>query len=85
MAEMPLRIEGYLVVKADGSLRITKKRPRLFVDEVAFPLSVTIPRTWGKVQRTSIDVALPEAPEAFVTVGDPELAALDVGVSDDGE
>lgn len=73
MAEAPLTIKGFLVVRADGTMRVTKGRVRLHVDEVAFPLTVTIPRTWGRVQRTSIDVALPEPPEARVTVGDGEL------------
>ncbi len=66
-------ISGFLVVRADGSMRITKKRVTLNIDEVAFPLTVTIPKTWGRVQRTSIDVALPEPPEARVIVGEGEL------------
>ena len=70
----PLTVKGYLVVRADGSMRITKKRNRLALDEVAFPLTVTIPRQWGQVQPTSIDVALPEPPEARVTVSEPEIA-----------
>lgn len=69
----PLTIKGYLVVKADGSMRVTKRRNALYIDEVAFPLTVTIPRTWGQVQPTSIDVALPEPPEARVTVAEPEM------------
>lgn len=73
MAESPLRITGFLVVRADGTMRVTKKRVQLSVDEVAFPLNVSIPKTWGRVQRMSIDVALPEPPEARVTVGEPEL------------
>lgn len=69
----PIVVRGYLVVRADGTIRTTKTRVRLAVDEVAFPLSVTIPRTWGRVQSTSIDVSLPEPPEARVTIDDPEL------------
>jgi hypothetical protein len=68
-----LVVEGYLIVKATGDMRVTKRRPGLYMDEVAFPLTVTIPKTWGRVQPTSIDVALPEPPEARVTVGDGEL------------
>lgn len=69
----PVRIRGYLVVRADGTMRVTKKRINLAIDEVAFPLSVSIPKTWGRVQAMSIDVALPEPPEARVTVGVGEL------------
>lgn len=66
-------IKGFLVVRADGSMRVTRTRVRLNIDEVAFPLTVSIPHTWGQVQRTSIDVSLPEPPDAIVTVGEPEL------------
>lgn len=69
----PIRIKGFLIVRATGDMRVTKKRPPLHIDEVAFPLTVTIPNTWGQVQRTTIDVALPEPPEARVTVGEPDL------------
>lgn len=69
----PLTMKGFLVVRADGAMRVVKKRARLHIDEVAFPLTVSIPSTWGRVQATTIDVALPEPPEARVTVDDPEL------------
>lgn len=68
-----IHVDGFLVVKADGTMRVTKRRVRLYVDEVAFPITVTIPRTWGRVQASRIDVALPEPPEARVTVGEPVL------------
>jgi hypothetical protein len=64
---------GYLVVRATGEMRVTKTRTALRIDEVAFPLTVTIPATWGRVQPTSIDVALPEPPEARVTVEDGQV------------
>lgn len=69
-----ITLKAFLVVKASGEMRVVKKAQRLYVDEVAFPLIVTIPRTWGRVQRTTIDVALPEPPEARVTVGEAELS-----------
>lgn len=72
MTPPPLTTKGFLVVRADGSMRVTKTRVQLAIDEVAFPLTVTIPATWGRVQPTSIDVALPEPPEARVTVHEPE-------------
>jgi hypothetical protein len=68
---------GYLVARADGTLRVVKTRPHLRFDEVAFPLAVTIPVTWGRVQPTSIDLTMPEPPEARVTIADPELAPDD--------
>ena len=71
-------VKSYLVVRADGSLRIVKN-PNLRQDEVAFPLSVTIPKTWGRVQPTRIEVALPEPPEAVVDVGDPALPVVGDG------
>lgn len=73
MPPTTLTMKGFLVVRADGSMRVTKTRVHLAADEVAFPLTVSIPNTWGRVQTTSIDVALPEPPEARVTVGEPEL------------
>lgn len=66
-------VEGYLVVRGSGEMRVTRKRVPLRIDEVAFPLSVRIPTTWGRVQSTTIDVDMPEPPEARVTVADPEL------------
>jgi hypothetical protein len=68
-----LVVKGFLIVRADGSMRTVKSNPALRVDEVAFPLNVTIPKTWGRVQATSIEVALPEPPEASVRVGEPEV------------
>lgn len=66
-------VSGFLVVRADGTMRVTRRRVALAIDEVAFPLSVTIPTTWGQVQRTRIEVSLPDPPEATVQVGSPEL------------
>lgn len=68
-----MRLSAYLVVRADGEMRVTKKRVNLRIDEVAFPLNVTVPQMWGRVQTTTIDVVLPEPPEARVSVGDAEL------------
>lgn len=74
MTDAPLVVRGFLAVRSDGTLRVTKTNPHLRLDEVAFPLTVTVPRTWGKVQATAIEVALPEPPEARVTVGAAELS-----------
>ncbi len=79
MSNQPIVVNGYLVVRADGTMRTTKKRVRLSMDEVAFPLTVSIPRTWGRVQQSSIDVVLPEPPEARVTVDSAELDGAEEG------
>lgn len=70
----PITVTGFLVVRADGSMRMTKKRVRLGIDEVAFPVTVTIPRMWGRVQATSIELTMPEPPESRVTIDEPEMA-----------
>lgn len=70
-------IKGFLVVDARGEMRVIKRRPNLAFDEVAFPVTVTIPITWGTIQPTSIEVTMPEPPEALVRVGEPELAPDD--------
>lgn len=66
-------ITGYLVASAAGDLRTVKTTPRLRMDEVAFPITVHIPITWGRVQATSIEVTMPEPPEATVLVEGPLL------------
>lgn len=66
-------ITGYLVATAGGELRTVKTTPRLRIDEVAFPITVHIPITWGRVQKTSIEVTMPEPPEATVLVEGPLL------------
>lgn len=68
-----ITVSSFLIVRANGDMRVVKKAQHLRIDEVAFPLTVTIPTTWGRVQPTSIEVALPEPPEAIVTVGEPQL------------
>ena len=85
MTTPTIQVEGYLVVDAAGNLRVLKSTPRLKMDEVAFRLTVSIPRTWGRVQSTTIDVALPEPPEARVTVGDPQMAPDGAERTDDGD
>jgi hypothetical protein len=39
-----ITITGFLVVDAAGTMRALKTPPRLAMDEVAFPITVTIPR-----------------------------------------
>lgn len=79
-----MKINGYLIVRADGTMRTTKKAVRLGIDEVAFRLNVTIPAMWGKVQAPSIDIDLPEPPEAVVNVGEAETGTFEYITNEDG-
>jgi hypothetical protein len=67
----PITAKAFLVVRADGQMRVVKNHPHLPLNGVAFPITVTIPVAWGRVQPTSIEVTMPEPPEASVTVGEP--------------
>lgn len=67
MADKRKTIEGYLVVDASGEMRAVKRQPRLNFTEVAFPIRVTIPITWGKIQSPAITLDMPEPPEAIVS------------------
>lgn len=51
----------WLVVRANGDVRVTKRSPRLAVDEVGVRLNVVMPAGWGEVIR-SVDVAMPAPP-----------------------
>lgn len=68
---MPPRVvKAFLVVRSDGALRISKTRRRsLAFNEVAFPLTVTIPAGWGQYQEDSIEVKMPIPPKAEVRAG----------------
>ena len=71
-----MKVTGYLVVKANGSLRVVKTRPTLAFDEMAFQLNVTIPTTWGAFASQKIEVVLPDPPEPIVEVTGPEVPAF---------
>lgn len=77
-------IRGYLVVRANGEMRVLKTRSQLRLknDEVAFPLIVSIPETWGNVQDSKLHVELPDAPAATVTVSD-EMVTPEIEVDPD--
>lgn len=59
-------IRRYLIVRASGDLRLTTRRPTLRLDEVAYPLTVNVPDSWGRLATLSLDVTLPEAPTVEV-------------------
>jgi hypothetical protein len=45
-----MKVRKYLIVNARGDSRVVTRRPGgMRFDEVAFPLHVTIPDTWGRV------------------------------------
>jgi len=60
----PKKLTKFLIVRSDGECRITMRRPRLRWDEIAFQLNVTIPAGWGAIQADSLDLSMPEPPEA---------------------
>jgi hypothetical protein len=65
----------YLIVNGHGECRLTKRRPSLQWDEVAFPVEVQIPPGWGRVYDQSVvTLTLPPAPEIAPPqqVGAPE-------------
>lgn len=55
-----MNVKRYLVVKADGSVRVGI-RPRCKADEVMYQLDIKIPDSWGKVAGT-IPITVPEPP-----------------------
>ena len=50
----------YLVVRADGEVRVAK-RPRIAMDEVGVRLNIVMPPGWGTVV-SSVDVTMPDPP-----------------------
>lgn len=54
---------AFLVVRADGTLRIMQRTPRLRDDEVSIQLNVRYPDGWGKNVGV-IDVDIPGPPTA---------------------
>ena len=71
-----MKIIRKLIFRADGEMRISKGRTlQLRVDEVAFPLEVIIPDTWGKFYaENAITLTMPGVPSASVVVGKKERA-----------
>jgi hypothetical protein len=67
------KITGYLVVRANGAMRVVHRRPYLRFDEVAFPLAITIPALWGTIQNLGLDLVLPEPNEATILAGQAEM------------
>lgn len=64
----------YLIVRANGDMRVIQRFPALAWDEVAFPIIVSFPDTWGKV-RTSLEAGSLIQPEPIDPIENPELSA----------
>lgn len=64
-----MKIKRYLIVKADGDVRVVGGRRglRLGLDEVAYEVSIAIPNAWGEVVG-KIEVEMPEPPAATVSL-----------------
>jgi hypothetical protein len=58
---------AFLIVSADGAMRVVRKRPGLSLGEVAFRLVVNIPDAWARVVG-EIKLDLPEPPEPEIAV-----------------
>ncbi|KKM65953.1 hypothetical protein LCGC14_1486060 [marine sediment metagenome] len=52
-------IKRWLIVRANGALRVTTRRPSLRYDEISFRLNITIPASWG-CEAGTVDLSIPE-------------------------
>lgn len=63
-------MRAYLIVRADQTVRVTKRWPNLRRDEVAFRLDINFPsQPWGHIQSENLKVDLPDQPPPSVEVG----------------
>ena len=71
-----MKIKRYLIVTAAGDVRIVQKNPRLRLDEIAVPVTVTLPAGWGRILPDGIEIVLPDVP-LVGPIGEPILAETD--------
>lgn len=65
----------YLVVDGHGDCRLTKRRPALDWDEVAFPITVQVPSGWGRIyDQMGVELTLPPEP----SMRPPEVGAAEM-------
>lgn len=58
-----MHVKVYLVVTGRGDCRLTKRRPTLDWDEIAFPITVEVPSGWGKIYDDhGAELSFPEPP-----------------------
>lgn len=66
-----MKLRYLLVIRSDRSVRIAK-RPRLHYDEVAIPLDLIFPETWGRVLTDQrITVTVPDFVPEVMQGGEP--------------
>lgn len=54
-------LRKWLIVKANGDARITKRKPSaLDLDEIAFEILVHMPNGWGKIHSESLTLKMPD-------------------------
>lgn len=53
----------FLVVRADRSMRLTRRYPHLRLDEIAVRLNIVFPPEWGQVMDRPVDITVPEPPQ----------------------
>lgn len=74
-----MSVRVYLVVNGRGECKLTKRRPTLNWDEVAFPITVAVPPGWGRVyDEYALTLEIPPPPEPQTPeVGTPERDTAD--------
>ncbi len=60
----PQVLKRWLIVRANGDIRVTKSRPRLQWNEVAFALTVKVASSWA----STVGAITLEIPEGMVAV-----------------
>lgn len=69
---MARQIQKFLIVNGRGDMRVVTRRPSLNFDEVAFPLRVKIPESWGRLYKDEIEIAMPEVEDVAAVAESPE-------------
>jgi hypothetical protein len=49
----------YLIIRADRTVRCVTRMPRLAMDEIAIPLRLNFPETWGRVKPEAVVIDVP--------------------------
>jgi hypothetical protein len=69
-------VHCFLVVKASGDCRVTRRRPTLNYDEIAFPITVEFPPGWARVyDEYAMTIRIPEAQVVPPSIGAAVLPA----------
>lgn len=55
-----MKIKGFLIVGANGSMRVTKKRPSLDWDDIAIALDLEIPDQIFRKPHLSAEITIPD-------------------------